>query len=337
MSFPWLASQMKNEGCPCGFVVAGGHMKSLFLNVPLRDAQDVDIFMVDNGGRSSTELRMQVLKNAVASLKQAAQHVFPDGKTVVVTRTATVEVLVLKKSRTGYYVARKYQIMTRVFPSASHVVHGFDIDTSGLLFDGEDMWCTNCCARALANNFILFDHNKMSASGVYRYIKYHLRYGIPILLTEIPQHIADNLLHVSESLKGGKVDLSAVPEYFRNIMRIAESSGRQPRPPLNFLGLLQVVHFNAGSGLAVGLPEGFVSDYSTETADIISQKHTLVNENVVRLEMMHCKYMWTPQGCVEPSRQWYTGSFNPMQIERMDLCNTFKDSVELLLPPGVAK
>ena len=71
--------------------------------------------------------------------------------------------------------ACKFQVVLRLYNCPSEVVHGFDLDSSGLLFDGERVWVTHRAYHALKNKINYFDFDRMSPSYGYRLAKYAVR------------------------------------------------------------------------------------------------------------------------------------------------------------------
>lgn len=169
--FPWFADDGKQ-----GAIIAGGRTVALLHNTVL-PGQDVDIFVVAPSVESANTLLDRIIK----SIRGAHKHAR------VAWGRYTVDIDVFERVDTKYVCVEKFQIIMRVFASPSHVVHGFDIDLCGILYDGKNTWCTHNAARALANGFNLLDENKLSSSAVFRYAKYARVYGYAVLAAGVPQ------------------------------------------------------------------------------------------------------------------------------------------------------
>jgi hypothetical protein len=169
--FPWFAENGKQ-----GAIIAGGRTVALLHNTTIT-GQDVDIFVVAPDLAAATK----VVDSVVGCITKTYKDF------VITTGKHTFDINIFALEDNAYKCVEKFQIILRVFPSPSHVVHGFDIDVCGVLYDGDTTWCTQNAARAMNNGFNLLDENKLSSSAVYRYAKYAHLYGYAVMAAGIPQ------------------------------------------------------------------------------------------------------------------------------------------------------
>ena len=75
------------------------------------------------------------------------------------------------------------QLIFRLYTSPSEIVHGFDLDCVGILYDRKNLWCTRRAFYSLENKINWFDPSRSSPSYAYRLSKYALRgfnVGLPL-------------------------------------------------------------------------------------------------------------------------------------------------------------
>lgn len=83
------------------------------------------------------------------------------------------------------------QCILRLYKSPSEIVHGFDLDCCGILYDGKKLWCTKRCKYALENRVNWFDPKRASPSYAYRLSKYNTR-GFQLKLPLITKEDIDD-------------------------------------------------------------------------------------------------------------------------------------------------
>jgi len=67
------------------------------------------------------------------------------------------------------------QIILRLYRTPSEILHGFDVDSSSVGYDGTDVWLTQRALYAIANGTNTVNFNRMSPSYEYRLAKYGTR------------------------------------------------------------------------------------------------------------------------------------------------------------------
>lgn len=70
---------------------------------------------------------------------------------------------------------KKYQLILRLYKSPSEIVHGFDLDCVGIIYDGSYLYATTRTLYALHNRVNWFDPDRASPSYAYRLSKYNIR------------------------------------------------------------------------------------------------------------------------------------------------------------------
>jgi len=69
----------------------------------------------------------------------------------------------------------KFQFIRRLYTCPSEIVHGFDLDCCGILYDGKRLWATKRTVYSLSNKINWFDPQRVSPSYGYRLAKYCIR------------------------------------------------------------------------------------------------------------------------------------------------------------------
>ena len=83
---------------------------------------------------------------------------------------------------------KKFQFILRLYKSPSEIVHGFDVDCCGILYDGHCLWATKRALYAIQNKVNWFDPSRSSPSYAYRLSKYSIR-GFKISLPHFDESL----------------------------------------------------------------------------------------------------------------------------------------------------
>ena len=173
VNFPWMATTYASK--QYGVIIAGGRMvAALYETVIAR--QDIDMFIVADDMTNA----MEAYDECIAAIRNS----FPSHEVFRSINERFTDVFVVFKDDPESILC-KFQIMHMAYPSPSHVVHGFDIDVCGILFDGKDVYCTKNAARAISNGYIFYNENTLSTTAEARYKKYNHNYGLRILVAGI--------------------------------------------------------------------------------------------------------------------------------------------------------
>ena len=313
---PWLAA----AGEPgSGLVVAGGCLVAALYGKDLKDSQDVDLFLVSASRNEHVALAdgERVAQRAVDAICEAFGK---KNMRVVTTYNSNVTNVFVYDSVTvsngvyrftSYKRIHKFQIIRTVYPTPSHIVHGFDVDVCGILWDGAKIFYTQNAARAVVNGFVLYDENKLSTTAESRYAKYALRYGLGILVVGAPQRKVNCVLQTISKFSNKKAFLVncltqwqvSVKDSFH---RIVSEDVECPRALEKAItgrkrhDLFGILHHMLKQTYT---PQAGVSDYDDRTLSIV-RNNALNRKPEYRLAR-------------DGKRGVFTGAFNPVEADTL--------------------
>lgn len=127
------------------------------------------------------------LKESVACpscLKEnCTSSLWADNFSQAVTSTrSTLNICGHRHNCEGAKVTPLVQVTSRVFSSPHHVVAGFDLPLSQILFDGTEVWLTEMAAVCIANRVLIVTPFTMTGTCEYRILKYAERYEVDLLV-----------------------------------------------------------------------------------------------------------------------------------------------------------
>jgi hypothetical protein len=335
---PWLsASGTEGEG----IVAAGGRLVSA---VYMRQVpnQDTDLFVV----AKSSDAAIRIIEKTLIALDET----YPRDKYVmsVYSQKLTTDVYIFDRVNvtdedgsesyrpSAEYIA-EYQIVHNVYPTASHVIHGFDIDICGLLYDGRDAYATANAARALVNGFNLYDQNKLSKSAEHRYAKYMYTYGFRTLIVGVSQdaitskfrEVVTKVIALDAEYVSVQETLSQLELYITDHFRDAEHTRlyeeqredvviRRDNCRKEIREICKIVHSPMGLLRRVAskffmnsMEPEHVSDYSG-TTDVRTRRFVRNDDDDDDDEPSVHNWIVTPQeiSCACAGKQVFTGAFN---------------------------
>lgn len=146
-------------------IIAGGSVLDFISNINRMDQMtDVDIFFVNtntDGALNKIKLFCSLFANKV------------------------------DRTQNSIKVNDKYQFILRIYSNIEEVIMGFDVDASGIAFDGTDFWITPRCSLSLQHRVLFVDFDRMSPTYEYRLCKYASRKLFSIYVPDyIPNHQA---------------------------------------------------------------------------------------------------------------------------------------------------
>ena len=153
-----VALLKKRIGVPPNSVLAGGSLVCLLMGIETRF--DLDFFV---DGVESREDALDVTRAILAP---------PRGDTNCYTIHRNPMVITKKGARRGEY---EKQVILRIYSSMAEVLHGFDLDSCKVGFDGQKLWMTRSCVWSWKNRLNVVDFDRMSPSYEYRLAKYAQR------------------------------------------------------------------------------------------------------------------------------------------------------------------
>ena len=156
-------------------VLAGGSLISFLAGDP-RLPEDLDFFITTKDEENATAHIDYLMKNyKIFRMRDRKLNVI-SGDYQKITRSENA--ITIGRSKL------KLQVILRLYNCPSEVVHGFDLDASGVLYDGKKLWATERAAYALKNKINFFDFDRMSPTYGYRLAKYASR-GFEVWLPDL--------------------------------------------------------------------------------------------------------------------------------------------------------
>ncbi len=154
---------------PKGMVVAGGY--AMYLAGWTNTYSDIDVFVMDK--------------------KKAEKWISSQKEVLRTTNCVSFSIHALEDK----YI--KIQVILRLYKAPTEIVHGFDLDCVGILWDGTlsngkpNLWATERALYAHEHRVNWFDPARASPSYAFRLSKYSLR-GYQIMLPGFDQAIIDH-------------------------------------------------------------------------------------------------------------------------------------------------
>ena len=146
---------------PPGAYIAGGY--AMYLAGYIDTYKDIDVFFTNKEtAYAFIELNKKYLHSA---------HLGPN--------TFSMK---YSSGRPNYDNA-KVQLIFRLYIAPTEIVHGFDLDCVGVLYDGAKLWATERTLYAIEHKINWFDPTRASPSYAYRLAKYTIRgfsIGLPL-------------------------------------------------------------------------------------------------------------------------------------------------------------
>lgn len=201
--------------------LGGGAIFSVLFGEPIRD---IDLFIY---GCSEEEAIKTIYRCGEIYREHVNAHrVEGESQEIVCTRTSNS----ISFKSAIFDPARDLvplQVILRLYQTPSEVLHGFDIDSCCMGWNGEDIWLTNRCLFALRMGYNTFNLDKMSEVYEVRSAKYGVR-GMPLYLSEFdPKRQNNDELHkfnwkliecpaYGRCIHNGGYERSCPMQYFKN-------------------------------------------------------------------------------------------------------------------------
>jgi hypothetical protein len=182
----------EETGMQDNILFAGGSISNLILNNNKVNDNDVDIFIYGLSENEANQKVLSVLNNIIYNINCA------NDKKYEADKKADTKGYVYKREL-EYYTTKnnnvltlvfespfhmKYQIVFRLYSSISEILHGFDLGSSAIGFDGKDLLFTSLSKFAYEYRANIFDNTRRSTSYEYRLQKYFNR-GFAIILPNL--------------------------------------------------------------------------------------------------------------------------------------------------------
>jgi hypothetical protein len=169
---------------------AGGSLSNLILN-NTKD-NDIDIFIYGLSEEEANLKVLSILNNIIDNITNANEDkynkeveakkggfVYKTELKYYTTKNNNVLTLVVESPK-----AMKYQVIFRLYSSISEVLHGFDLGSSAIGFDGRKLYFTSLSKFSYEFRANIFDNTRRSTSYEHRLQKYFNR-GFAIILPHL--------------------------------------------------------------------------------------------------------------------------------------------------------
>lgn len=189
-------------------ILAGGALVT-FLYGDDRMPPDLDIFITTKDEDYANDTIKSIINNyAQLNRHNMRLHLISANCGKVVRTENAITIGLLKP---------KYQVILRLYTCPSEVVHGFDLDASGIFYDGKSVWATQRAAYSLHHKINFFDFARMSPTYGYRLAKYASR-GFQVWLPHLnPDLILWNdlkrMVHNIADIYEIRDDVAAITSY----------------------------------------------------------------------------------------------------------------------------
>lgn len=161
------------------YVLAGGSVIDLLMD---KIPNDLDFFVT-----TKDEERGKEIIRELVCLKEGVDFV-----SVVKYKAKDHKLFFMRRTRHAITFGKRYfpneQIILRLYYCPSEVVHGFDLDSCGVLYDGKNIWATKRTIYSLKEKINYFDPERMSETYAYRLAKYSLR-GFEVWLPNFEDNV----------------------------------------------------------------------------------------------------------------------------------------------------
>lgn len=181
--------------------VAGGLVQELLAN-NYSETQDVDIFIY--GTENPTEVVDSLFDNIISNLinikvEKRIQNDTKNKRKILELdeyRESEKKDLELhfKRSKNCITLNNKYQVILRLYKTKSEVLHGFDIGSSAVGFDGEKVYFTTLSKFAYEYSCNIVDTTRRSTTYERRLVKYFDR-GFSIVLPNFNIKMLDDRIY----------------------------------------------------------------------------------------------------------------------------------------------
>lgn len=157
--------------------IAGGFVSNIVSDLPIND---VDMFIYGVDEIDANMLVFDTIKTIVNNIKHANNHI----KYEIINCKNSITMHLLGKNRI------KIQIIIRLYSSKSEILHGFDLGSSAIGFDGKYVYLTSLGKFAYEFGFNIIDPTRRSTTYEERLIKY-LQRGFGIIMPDFDMSVID--------------------------------------------------------------------------------------------------------------------------------------------------
>nr|QBK90285.1 MAG: hypothetical protein LCPAC102_01980 [Pithovirus LCPAC102] len=175
----YINNDMKNN-----VIIAGGAIFSILFGLPIND---IDLFIQNADSDKAYTVIYDFLKlkytttyneinTSIKLLKSYNFEFSMQHSNIYMLRTKNAFTLNIKND--------KIQFILRLYKSMSEILHGFDIDSCCIGYDGVDVWMTQRAFYSIYNGYNTVNFNYLSPSYEHRLAKYGIR-GMSVMIPNI--------------------------------------------------------------------------------------------------------------------------------------------------------
>lgn len=161
-----------------GILIAGGSIGSI-LNDYEPDDIDIFVYAESKSEKEGMEKANSILRNFLQSIEDY-EHKFSSKYTSNIDYIRSKNVLTISGLRS---IRINIQIIFRLYSSISEILHGFDMGSSAVGFDGQKVYFTSLSKFSYENNCNIIDTTRRSSTYEKRLNKY-LNRGFDILMPD---------------------------------------------------------------------------------------------------------------------------------------------------------
>ncbi len=164
-------------------LIAGGKIfTTLFKNDNTNKNNDYDIFLY-GVTQEEAKRKIKLLMNYLAEKYKENGYYLK----MVRTKNSVTFQVTCRKVKHG----TDYQIVLRLYKSPSEILHGFDVDSCCMGYDGKNILMTPRCMHSLVVGYNTVNFERLSPSYELRLVKYGVR-GIPIYIPNLDKKLINN-------------------------------------------------------------------------------------------------------------------------------------------------
>jgi len=174
-------------------VACGGAITKAILGLNGDKISDIDLFLYDLNVEDANKLRLDVIEFLI--------NKFQDAKFNIQRNEFTTTIYVYVTQDDDNHSTYVYQLIHRIYPSIDSILGGFDLSSSMVAYDGNELVTTPLGYWSLENRAIIVDLTRRSTSFEHRLLKYY-RLNFTIIFPGLSKlTIDEEIIKPSNNLK----------------------------------------------------------------------------------------------------------------------------------------
>ena len=183
-------------------IACGGAIAKAIVGVRGNLISDIDLFFYDLAIEEANKLRLDIIEFIINKFQHAKFNIQRN------EFTTTIYVYIANKQRYPDYDSNYdnhdtyvYQLIHRIYPSIDSILGGFDLSSSMVAYDGNELLTTPLGYWSLENRAIIVDLTRRSTSFEHRLLKYY-QLGFTIIFPGLSSlTVEENIIDPSNNLK----------------------------------------------------------------------------------------------------------------------------------------